>query len=80
MSLYPTKTRLRLLAAVADRQVFRDVMGDDYISGDRKVSARIAEVEQAGWVQLGERDRWGIRYWRLTDAGRAVLAEAVLSA
>ncbi len=66
--LYPTKTRVALLEHVETGRVFRDVIGDDYISADRKVNARIVEVERAGWVQLDKTDTW-----RLTDAGRAVL-------
>ncbi len=65
--LYPTRTRLALLEQVEAGRVFRDVIGDDYISADRKVNARIAEARHADWVELDKHETW-----RLTDAGRAV--------
>ncbi len=75
MSLYPTPTRKRLLADVGARWVFRDAIGDSYIQGDTKVTAAIAELEQAGWVRLATVDRWGVAFWEITDAGRAVLKD-----
>jgi DNA-binding transcriptional regulator PaaX len=72
-SLYPTKTRLALLQAVADNDVWKIADGDtiDLIEGghsERRVTAAIAEMERAGWVALHDVGRW-----ELTDAGRAVL-------
>lgn len=76
--LYPTPTRLALLADVAAGRVFQDIVYDDYIAGGRKVNARIAELKQEGWVELDIPPLVGreLPLWLLTDAGRAVLAEA----
>jgi hypothetical protein len=77
MSVRPTKTRLALLREVANGSVFRDAIGDDYISGDRKITARIGELLAGGWVELDDRTSPargnGLRYWVLTDVGSAVL-------
>ncbi|AYF30638.1 hypothetical protein CSH63_24975 [Micromonospora tulbaghiae] len=75
MSLHPTKTRIALLDQVRTGNVFRDSIGESYISGDRKVTYAIHEMQAAGWVAL---DPAGpLDYWQLTDAGREVLdAEA----
>ncbi|MBM0274107.1 hypothetical protein [Micromonospora tarensis] len=72
MSLHPTKTRIALLDEVRAGRVFRDAIGDSYISGDRKVNAAIREMQTAGWVELYVNKSGD--YWRLLDAGRAVLA------
>lgn len=71
MGLHPTKTRIALLDQVRTGNVFRDAIGDSYISADRKVTAAIAEMEQADWVKL-DNSKPG-DYWQLTDAGREVL-------
>lgn len=78
--LHPTKTRLALLAEVVADNVLDGLT--DETDGDiwlidaappfdppRKVTARMLELEKAGWVEQGP----GIGSWRLTDAGRAVL-------
>ncbi|MEU4367522.1 hypothetical protein [Micromonospora chersina] len=71
MSLHPTKTRIALLDQVRTGHVFRDSIGDSYISGDRKVTHAIYEMQDAGWVSL---DASGpLDYWHLTDAGRELL-------
>lgn len=78
--LYPTRTRLDLLRAVDAQQVVDgDVSGDPDAQGEHwvcpefedpvRVTARIAELARAGWVELPD----GHAIWRLTDAGRAVL-------
>lgn len=82
MSLYPTKTRLALLVEVDTGRVFRDVLGDDYIAGERKVNSRIAELFGEDWVELENPPAGNLAalpHWRLTDAGRAVLDAAVTS-
>lgn len=84
MSLYPTKTRLALLQAVADGAVERDGLGldlwDDIDRQPRtiRVTARITELEYAGWVRLTTalRSRSGERLpqlWELTTTGRDIL-------
>ncbi len=85
MSLYPTPTRLRLLAEVEAGEVWQKPDGHSELT-DRHyfgvsdpvciVTARIAELERAGWVELVELAH-GSRQWLLTDAGRAVLAGEV---
>jgi hypothetical protein len=83
--LYPTKTRLALLHQVANSQVLTDISPEaddqDVILlfpdaptswQDRaKVTARIREMEHAGWVTTV--DNIGMS-WYPTDAGLAVLA------
>lgn len=72
--LYPTPHRLALLRAVAKGRVFRDVIGDSYISAGRKVNASLREMTAAGWVELGPRlVPSDLAYWQVADAGRAVL-------
>jgi hypothetical protein len=87
--LYLTPTRRRLLQHVEKQAVRREYYGD-YMSADvdarenLTVTARIADAEAAGWVHLETR-AWTtvdvvtgasaeVRYWALTDEGRAVLA------
>lgn len=79
--LFPTKTRLALMRAVAAGHVLQlpDEERGDLATFDttdaeigapaRRVNARAAELERAGWVRLMADD---VTY-RLTDAGRAVL-------
>lgn len=79
--LKATKTRLALLQAVAGGWVYQGTwyeVEDFWNDGLRhgKVTARVAELHRAGWIELGGRDpgmQWR-RLWRLTDAGTAVLA------
>lgn len=72
MSLHPTKTRLALLQAVADHDVWKIADGESVQLGagfdSVRVTAAIAEQERAGWVTLHDVGRW-----ELTAAGRAVL-------
>lgn len=68
MSLYPTPTRIRLLRAVRDGLEHRN--GHSHVDG-RNRSAALADMYIAGWIDR-EREGW----WRLTDAGRAVLDQA----
>lgn len=71
--LHPTPTRLALLRDVAHWHVYRR-RGVDYDSAtDRTVTARMAELERAGWVELGGERELDRLLWRLTPAGRAVL-------
>jgi hypothetical protein len=86
-ALYPTKTRRALLRDVADglivaegAEVYRDerLAGFyDPLTAERtKVTARIREMEgTVGWVAV-----FSDRVYRLTDAGRAVLDAAGVSA
>jgi hypothetical protein len=80
--LYPTPTRLRLLAEIANAQVLTDIARDDdqdviLLFADAptswqdrvKVTARVRELEAAGWVEESGSDAT----WSLTDAGRKVL-------
>ena len=79
--LYPTKTRLALLTAVDDGAVVEgiteDTDGDTWLTEDGhqplKVTARIHELERAGWVELPDDPPV---FWRLTEAGWAVLLAA----
>lgn len=79
--LYPTPTRLALLADVAAGEVWQNSKGhsvvilrDDLCLGERKAkcTGAIADMERAGWLQLVEL-KYGSRQWHVTDAGRAVL-------
>jgi len=78
--LYPTRTRLALLSAVEAGDVLEGITPDTeghtwltFDDGTRplKVCARIQEAERAGWVECPPE---ALPFWRLTDAGRAVLA------
>jgi hypothetical protein len=75
--LYPTKTRLALLAAV-DAECVMEGIGEhegiwqldpDGFVQPIRVTVRIQELYRAGWVDLPDPPV----YWRLTDVGRAVL-------
>jgi hypothetical protein len=76
MSLYPTKTRVQLLRDIDAGNVITDfwegmtrIVLDDPEAGDlRTVTARVQELERAGWC---ERHEFGPS-WRLTDTGRAI--------
>lgn len=79
--LYPTKTRLALLGAVAHRDVIDGSIGSEETEGEvflldpcdetepTKVTARVVEAERAGWVEEGH------AYYRLTAEGERVLRE-----
>jgi hypothetical protein len=71
--LHPTDTRLNLHAEVVAGRVFQDAIGDSYVSGGRKVTGAIAELEAAGWVSLGDPVD-GLRPWRSTPYGDAIRA------
>jgi hypothetical protein len=75
VALYPTPTRLELLRAVAAGAVLDGITNDDAWLIDldppaTKVTARMAEMDAAGWVHLD-----GPPVWALTDAGRTVLED-----
>lgn len=88
--LYPTKSRLSLLAAVDAGDVIEGTT-EDHLTGTlvphtflvddpdkpRKVDARIKEAEAAGWVELPN-DGVG-PVWQLTDYGRQTLNGAAKS-
>jgi hypothetical protein len=79
--LRPTKTRLALLEAVAAGKVYDlphgdeeqlstwDTTGAEWGEKARRVTARIDEMIQAGWVCVGR----NFAQWELTAAGREVL-------
>lgn len=84
--LYPTKTRLALLVAIDRKELswYPPVnparRGESFWyyqdGGQQRVDSRAAELEAAGWIELGEKGGHGElapRYWRLTEAGRKVL-------
>lgn len=82
MSLYPTKTRLALLQAVADGEVWQNLNGESIETASHvvgvsdpicRVTAAIAEQQKAGWVHLVEL-KYGAKQWQITDAGREQLA------
>lgn len=84
--LYPTKSRLALLAGVENLAVTVDVTSDvwrvvwhpyapDQWQDQVAVTARIAELERAGWVTVDEEQA----KVRITDAGHKVLAGLVTS-
>jgi hypothetical protein len=81
--LYPTKTRLALLRQVANSQVMTDPTAEhhhvvlfpdapDVWANRVTVTARIDELERAGWVVDNEAEV----FWHPTEAGLAVLAAA----
>lgn len=86
-SLHPTPTRLALLQAVDDGEVWEHypMLPDPSYSTwkpsdsrlSSRVTARIEELRRAGWVSLLRRSEgahWKApRQWDLTDAGRSVL-------
>jgi hypothetical protein len=73
ITLYPTPTRLALLADVEALKVADDLDGNTLLDlgplGARTVTAAIAEFEAAGWVYRIP-DGLG---WRLTQRGTDVL-------
>lgn len=78
MSLDATETRVSLLARVEQGDVLEGITdeteGDTWLtdmdgSAPEKVTARMAEMEQAGWVEISNNQV----VWQLTDFGRAVL-------
>jgi hypothetical protein len=82
--LRPTKTRLRVLRAVADGDVWQRYTRsappvDDWLG--RRVTARCTEMEHAGWIRLlppcetGAHYFRGSRRWMFTPAGWAVLQQ-----
>lgn len=81
-----TPTRVALLKAAAAGELWRPAGGvDDYLSPpgqlgkvtDRKVTARVAELEHAAWIYLG-RGHGGVgRDWCPTHLGFLLLAQHV---
>ena len=80
MSLHPTPNRLRILVAVRAGEVERQP-GTPYgppcdsLHGET-VTARMAEMERAGWVTLSR----PTRVWSLTTAGHEVLDTSAAAA
>lgn len=81
MSLYPTKTRQKLLAAIDahDGGVYAEA-GKVWLSTGGMATERAREAMQAGWIRVAtpeERtsEEWSDSrvYYRLTDAGRAAM-------
>lgn len=81
--LYPTKFRLVLLDLVQRGEVVQyqwDPAHPSFWQGNgdgrgrgREVTARVAELAAAGWVELPELSGDHVEKWRLTEAGRQVL-------
>lgn len=72
--LYPTKSRVQLLVDVGAGLV-RRVGSTDYrtdLPSPQRVTARISELRQAGWVERGPD---GV--YALTTAGEDIVAETV---
>jgi hypothetical protein len=72
--LFPTPTRLALLRDVDAGRVQMYTDRHTYLDAWGVLDARISEARAAGWVELDEPTLAHRRPWRLTDAGRAVLA------
>ncbi|MGV2383645.1 MAG UNVERIFIED_CONTAM: hypothetical protein LOD86_00035 [Thermobifida fusca] len=75
--LYPTPTRLRLLADVTRHRVYRHPDGTSHVAGGRQATAAIATLAAAGWVEIDpatDVSDYQVAYWRLTDTGREVLS------
>lgn len=81
MSLFPTKTRLALLRAVANGQVHTDWTVDEFRAvlfpdaptswqDASTVTARVLEVEREGWIE----ERGSTGEWRLSEEGLRILA------
>lgn len=86
--LYPTKTRLQLLADVAAGEIWQSSNHESWDRQIFKLTARVTEAERAGWIELGEGVAGKVgtpfagasaRRWRLTDAGRVILDGRSLS-
>lgn len=74
--LHPTPTRLALLADVAAGHIVATATGDTTNRRTHtRCTSRIAEVWAAGWVEPAPRSGSPGGPWRLTDTGRAVLAQ-----
>lgn len=86
-ALYPTKTRLALLADIQAGKVSEDWYDDTPGAGPgdawlgrwpqrTKVTAKVAEMKQAGWCETNPADaNLHTRSIALTPAGEAVLSE-----
>lgn len=86
MDLYPTKTRVFLLADIRDGKVTEEWYDDDdepgtvwlyeYPGRRTRVTGKVAEMKLAGWVETDPADDdLHVRGIRLKPAGEAVLAE-----
>jgi hypothetical protein len=87
--LYPTPTRLALLVRTKREKVRReyDTIADTFVDADiyagRTVTAVMAGMEQAGWVELDPTRfatgtvGYEVSYWRLTDVGSSVLVDYI---
>ena len=89
VSLYPTKTRLALLRQVANSQVQAQYFDETQAFDEprallfpdvptswqdpRLVTARMRELQRAGWVREPELGDFGT--WQVTDEGRKILED-----
>lgn len=76
MSLKPTPARLALLAAVRDGEVwFNHRNNASYLNDGarRKVTSRIVELRDAGWVWPSHQVIGWSEKWQLTTAGAEIL-------
>ncbi len=74
--LFPTKTRLALLADVLAGSVYERSDGTSVnIATDqpRTVTAAIDELSRAGWVRVGQSRMSGRKPWHLTASGTTTL-------
>lgn len=73
-TLYPTKSRVALLIDVGAGLVYRNGLHDyrTALPRPQRVTARIAELRQAGWVERGPD---GV--YALTAAGEDIVAATV---
>ena len=73
MIIYPTKTRLKLLIAIAKNQVIGEA-STWWIHGVTKVTAALTEQQLAGWVRPATPPGTGRIRAEITPQGRAVLS------
>lgn len=76
MNLHPTPTRIALLRSIRDDNVIGEVGRDEIWEVGYIVTSRVRDMAKAGWCEPITRDDGELIDWRLTDAGRAVLAAA----
>lgn len=84
--LYPTRTRLALLAEIDAGGVWQKLFPatdrkpahrESHVDADyRKVTVMCDEMQAAGWIELGPltgASAYAKRLWKLTDSGEAIL-------
>jgi hypothetical protein len=73
--LYPTRTRLALLQAISDHEVWRLTLGPtEYWWLGSRVTARCLQFMRVGWVKFENPELDDPQlYLALTDLGRSIL-------